>query len=542
MKHTGLRNLLIVSVAILLWMALAACSGGKYHGELLRAESILDSLPDSAREILKAIPRDTIDTREDLALRDLIAAEVQYKLYEDGPTGADTLAAAEETFRTNGDDKRLMRTLFQKAVRQFHAVNYSESLVSALEALEIAEEEENDEYLGKFNEHIATLFNNYSHPSQALRYIEKAIYYYSQAGKPRNVTYLSVDKAIAIGNSGNYAETLRILDSLENESDHSDSVLMEYVYQSKIDALLKEGHTEIAGCTVDSIKKYSTDLLKPDNRFLLCVAVASGDIEQSDSLIKSIKSSQTDWAEDTRIQQSMLKYYESIGESDSALQASRRAFTLLEKGLKRVSSHSLEAVESKYVADLTQRQSERKTSFILYLSISLVLGTALFITLLILLRRKAKQRLDLQVAEISNLISEHKKSLADLLGDRVDFINSLCNKYLIEPSASLKTKTRMFDAMQSEFNRVSGKDNMVLIERYVNETQDSIIEKLDSIPGIKGMYRTVAVYTFYGLSPKAISLLCGISVSNVYADKSRLREAIKQSENEHSDVLLKALK
>lgn len=182
MKHTGLRNLLIFSVAILLGLALAACGGGKYRSELLRAESILDSLPDSAREILKAIPRDTIDTREDLALRDLLQAEVDYKLYQDDANDS-LISLAISEFQRNNDRNRLMRALFQRVQKKYYRADYKSAMMDALTALDIAEESRDTFYLAKINYQIADIYNYNYNFIEACKHERKAVLYISREKK-----------------------------------------------------------------------------------------------------------------------------------------------------------------------------------------------------------------------------------------------------------------------------------------------------------------------------------------------------------------------
>ena len=182
MKYTDLRNLLIVSVAILLGMALAACGGGKYHGELLRAESILDSLPDSAREILKTIPRNTIDTREDLALRDLLQAEVDYKLYQDDANDS-LISLAISEFQRNNDRNRLMRALFQRVQKKYYRADYKSAMMDALTALDIAEESRDTFYLAKINDQIADIYNYNYNFIEACKHERKAVLYISREKK-----------------------------------------------------------------------------------------------------------------------------------------------------------------------------------------------------------------------------------------------------------------------------------------------------------------------------------------------------------------------
>lgn len=182
MKHTALHNLLFVCMTVLLGLTLAACGGTQYRGELLRAESILDSLPDSAREILKNIPRNTIDTREDLALRDLLQAEVDYKLYQDDANDS-LISLAISEFQRNNDWNRLMRALFQRVQKKYYRADYKSAMMDALTALDIAEESRDTFYLAKINDQIADIYNYNYNFIEACKHERKAVLYISREKK-----------------------------------------------------------------------------------------------------------------------------------------------------------------------------------------------------------------------------------------------------------------------------------------------------------------------------------------------------------------------
>ena len=537
MKHTGLRNLLIFSVAILLGMALAACGGGKYHGELLRAESILDSLPDSAREILKTIPRNTIDTREDLALRDLIAAEVQYKLYEDGPTGADILAAAEETFRTNGDDKRLMRTLFQKAVRHFHAVNYSESLVSALEALEIAEEEANYEYIGRSASIMASIYHYNYNFKEGLFYNSKAIHGFESAWMMSHALFEKADRGAELCDLRRYDESLALSDSLTNYCSEEGPDFIMYACQAKIDPLLYTGCLSRAKAVLDTLERFSTSRLGLDRRFKLDVLVAEGDFHASKLLIDSIKSEDSCWSKDGRIMEAILKYQIGVGEKDSALVTSHAIADLQRQGISRVFNEGLEHAKSRYRENQLEISQTRNAR--LRLTIFIVAGTAIALVVLgVFLHKFQLRKRNSRIAEILEVFSQQSQRLSDIFGDRVNMINGLCESYFNEKDVKEAMRAKIYRDVCGVLKQLNSRESMERIEKFLNDSQDQIIDKLNSVQGIAPIGEMVAVYSFLGLSSKAIAILCDTSIGNVYTIRTRLREQFAKSGSEYVSELI----
>ena len=582
MKHTDLRNLLIFSVAILLGMALAACGGGKYHGELLRAESILDSLPDSAREILKAIPRDTIDTREDLALRDLIAAEVQYKLYEDGPTGADTLAAAEETFRSSGDDKRLMHTLFQKAVRQFHAVNYSESLVSALEALEIAEELQDYRYLGYSIRHLGDIYNHNYAFAEALPLIRQSITYFDKAGMSSHKMFAWVDVAIDLSNLGYYEESLRTSDSILAVANPSDKTLLSYVYENRIRPNLKLGRIEEANRCIDLMNLYDRDADYHNPTLPILVAIKSGQLEKARIQIDSLKECKSSKLSKSDISNIECDYYSAIGDTATAFTLCDETYRLDSYSLMKLTQLGITGSQkgsSQMLSSAKTLDNIKKTRLVEIIVLMTVLLSLLTASILLWRKRRLtvntlrekESRIEIlsralddsnkllyeKDSYIESLSSSDKatenadcketeklrKELRTLFHGQFQTINLMCQDYYSKKDASSNVKLSLINDIEKHIQTLCSKDNIKEIERMLNVYYNSVASKLrEALPDLKTQDRVMLLLSMTGLSTKAICIVCGIEDKGyLYNRRKRLKVKIAQSGSTYSEEILEML-
>lgn len=582
MKHTGLRNLLIVSVAILLGMALAACGDGKYHGELLRAEAILDSLPDTARAILKTIPREAIDNSEDLALRDLLAAEVQYKLYEDGPTGADTLAAAEETFRSSGDDNRLMRTLFQKAVRQSHAVNYSESLVSALEALEIAEELQNYKYLGYTTRNLGDIYNyNYAF-ADALPYIRQSMVYFEKAGMSSHKMFAWADVAINLSNLGCYEESLRTSDSIIAVADTSDNTLLSYVYEYRIRPNLKLGNIQEAMRCVDLMNAYDGGADYHNPKLPILVAIKSGQLDLARHQIDSLKECDKPNVSPSEIANLECEYYTAIGDTANAFAMYDEIYRLDSGTLMNLAQQGIAGSQkgnSQMLSTVRTADDMIRRRFVIICILVVVLLS--LSTILILLWKKKKRTTQILKEKESNIEvlskeldnynrllcekdnyierlivskrtdertgsdeeEELRKELRNLFQGQFHTINLLCQDYYSKKDSSSSVRLSLINDIEKHIRALSSDSNIKEIERVLDSYYNSVASKLrDALPVLKSQDRVMLLLSMTKLSTKAICIVCGIEDKGyLYNRRQRLKVKIAQSGSPYSDEILEIL-
>lgn len=544
MSKVFIRTLLLTALILVSGMTIGSCGGGEYRAELLRAEAMLDSLPDTAMILVSGVPRDRLRSSADIALRDLIEAEAEYNLYIEHPEGDSMLALAEEKFRSAGDSRRLMRTLFQRSIKQFYAEDYSESLISAIKVLDIAEELSDDEYIAKAADIMSTNYNyNYNH-REALRCIDRVIDACGSAGMTAQTLFAKIDRGIILSDLRRYGEAVALLDSLTLTYDGNDSLLIMYSCLAKIDPLLALGHTRRANDVMDSLVRFSHPRAGVDPRIKLDVLVASGKYDAAKALIDTIKAANADWPHDKRVMESILKYQIGVGQTDSALAAATEIAELQRQGISRVFDNGLEHAKAKFRE--TQLKESRAMNLKMRLMMFLALGAALLLTAagFVFHRYQMKKRIDAmdsRLAEISEVFSLQSRRLSSIFGDRVNMINGLCESYFSEKGVQEAMRAKIYRDVCGVLKQLNSKASMENIERFINDSQDGAVDKLNAIPGISPTGRLVAIYTFLGLTPKAIAILCDTGLGNIYTVRTRLREAIANSGSEYASALTEKL-
>lgn len=568
MKHTGLRNLLIFSVAILLGLALAACGGGKYRSELLRAESILDSLPDSAARILEKVSCNKLENCGDSALFALLQAETEYKLYIENADGDSLLSEAEEYFRSKGDRPRLMRTLFQRGIKQYYDGDYTESFISGLKGLEIAEELENTEYLAKINEHIGDIYCNSCDSETGLIYTRKAIEYYKIAGRDRNVIFARIDAANDLYNVMNYKEALALLDSVSENIPAYDSSAMCYLLGTKIDGLLACDSLTDVRRLHNKLLMLSVGNYTPDLDQALEVAVRFHDKRAADSLKQVLQSTCKSWEDNSRSLRVLSKYHSFFGTPDSALIYAEKRMSLEHKGLIKILKQGIDKVHT----ETYKNRAKAADSNAVKAKILAVGGVTLLLTVIVLIvyfsyrkENKLKNNIKKCVSEISHQVdtinslnlqnkelledSERNKdtiyslntSLLSAANDRQDLIvsvterlyslNILCRAFFSEKKSVNAVVLKLYSIVEKEILKIKEDKCLSEIEKIIDFTQGGLATYLKTyMPKLKKDDYIFILFSYLHFSSKTLCILCDIEESYYPKKRKRLKDKIADAD------------
>ena len=567
MKYTDLRNLLIVSVAILLGMALAACGGGKYHGELLRAESILDSLPDSAREILKNIPRNTIDTREDLALRDLLQAEVDYKLYQDDANDS-LISLAISEFQRNNDRNRLMRALFQRVQKKYYRADYKSAMMDALTALDIAEESRDTFYLAKINDQIADIYNyNYNFLKLA-NTSEKP--YYILVGKKRTSLFMLVDIARNLCNIGQIEESLALTDSVLSQADSGDFKLTAYAYECRIRPFLRLENLGKAIESVDSSLKYNKSGALQNKTIPVLLAIKSGNLLEAKTAIdKAINDTLSDLSiEDFNYINYM--YNMASGDTVAALKFFEKMSNIQNDSLLKLCNDNIGLIENDYNKSKFLKESSEAERFRMLLIFVLIGVVIILATVYICYRHKkhkvfliSKQQEEyirqlvgsiraqqMSLKELEQRVDEKSKQsdkallgIQELFAERFEIVNLMCQDYYEKKDASNLVKASLIKDIEKTLQKIGSKDSLSKIEQVLDSYFDGIASKLyDTLPDLRPQDRALLLLTLANLSAKTICIVCQLKDNIYYYNRRRkLKEKILSSSSQYKDEVLRML-
>lgn len=534
--------------AIALTAMLALCTCGKrdreYEAELSRAEALTDSLPDTALAITGRIPLESIRSPRLRALHTLVKTEARYKLYIDSPDDSLlSLAAAE--FRSLNDRPRLMRTLFQLSLCKYYLVKYTEAMTPALESRDIAIELGNDEYIARASNQAAIVLHNNCSFTHALELTNDAIRHFRLAGMPRHERFAAVARGQVYSNMRSDSNALRILDSLSTLPDiREDSTFIEYVYTSKIDPLLSLGRNKEAADVVDSMVKYATPRFGPDIRYVAAVELANGNTERAAPLLDSIISTQSDWQRDARVLEVLSSYLSMTGRPDSAFTVARQLADLELLGIRRLMTQNLDKICGDYSTAVQAKAARKQFNYSLSIAIALLSVICVLSITFFRHRRKMKKRLKEKcdsLARAKEICTSNSQRIWTTFNNRIATLNGICDQYYSERRSDDTIRKMIYRNTLRELQRFKTEENLNEIELIINQHMDGIASKFGPVIAADPKLRPMILFILAGLKPSAISMLCDISRSNVYTQKSRIKAVISKMDIPEKAVLINAL-
>lgn len=547
MKRSAFHILFFISFAAV--VIFGSCGGhdGEYRRALLRAETLRDSMPDSALAIIQSVPFDSIHSPHLRALYTLVKTEAKYKLYIEEPADSLLEIAAEE-FRAENDRPRLMRALFQLCLSPIEQGEYSRGLALCLESMSIAESLKDKEYIAHTNDIAGIIQATIYNFRESMQMERKAAALYKELGKKKNELFSTINYAQNLYNIGRSPEAIAMMDSLMPTIDPSDTGMIIYAAEAKVSPCILIG--DIAGArSADSIiRRYSSPKFPADPFWSITVMIHDNDLKNARKMIDELSPTLPD-LDRFHLE---LDYYKAVGDTiRSALYASKlrslendTLFKVVNNGID-VNSIATEIFKDKIQA--TSRQVKTDRYILLVVIIVFILIAAIIIFIFVRVQKQAKIRHD---NVISNLIKEQREltsSNSDLkktmFGKQFTILNSLCKDYYGKKDASEEVRATLLKDIERLIHSLGNKTYFQELESSLNETHDGLVEKLyETLTDLKNTDKQLLVYTMAGISAKAICAICNLKdVAQYYNRRQVLKNKIQKSESPYKDLLLEHL-
>ena len=170
-----MRNLIIL-MAVIFGVALLPGCGRRPSAQreaMALAESLMDSLPDSALTIMQGVALPADAPEEDRALRALLLSQALDKNYQD--VESDTLIALADSFyRATSDTRRQMLAAFYHGRVLFNAKDYPHALRLFTEALELATSLSDPFWQARAASELSDVYKKCYHRVESVYYAEMA--------------------------------------------------------------------------------------------------------------------------------------------------------------------------------------------------------------------------------------------------------------------------------------------------------------------------------------------------------------------------------
>ncbi len=562
-----------------------ACSDRVGNSELVQADAIMESAPDSAMSILVKVDTAAL-SQFDKAYYSLLYSQAQIKTWV--ILDSDSLfRTAYEAFRDHPDDDLRRRAYFYNAQIEFNRGELQSAMRDVLTAYEIAKSEENDYWIAKSAEMIGDIFTSSYNYSQSEKYRLEAVRCYKSAGRENSHRYALCDLVVNYSNQTLTEKGLNLADSLKRvlESEQPiDSALMGYLLDSALPSYFTNNrHEEIIEAYDNYLKNFYGN--KGDTQgyvFLSHVYQEQSESSRSKEMLGDAFKQAKD--EHDILFALYAQYYQACNNGDYQLAVSLCDSILYYDAriVENAAKESVTVVQRDFYNSKVQLEKKKSKALTVLLIVSFLV-VVLIISLFVIIYRL---RLNAKNAEIESLMSDfsylkrnvekvseenstlydklssststlsqlrqqledkarnemrHEMIVEQLFHDKWSTFNKLCNDYF-EMIESGQKPDRIVKDIEHELKELNTPKNIRTIEMSVDEYLGGIMTMLrNELPDFKEKDIKFIVFVIAGFSVRAICLIMEIKYKNYYLIKSRLTRRIVESEAPHKSLFLEKL-
>ena len=562
-----------------------ACNDRVGNSELVQADAIMESAPDSAMSILVKVDTAAL-SQFDKAYYSLLYSQAQIKTWV--ILDSDSLfRTAYEAFRDHPDDDLRRRAYFYNAQIAFNRGDMQSSMSDVLTAYEIAKSEENDYWIAKSAEIIGDIFSDSHNYSQSEKYRLEAVRCYKSMGRENSHRYALCDLVANYSNMNLKEKGINLADSLKRviESEQPiDSALMGYLLDSALPLYFTNNRFEdICKAYEDYLVNYYYDGEGAQAYVFLSHVYQAQEktphsIKMLDDAFKHTK------GEHDRGFVLYAQYYQACNKGDYQLAVSLCDSILYYDAriVDKAAKESVAVVQRDFYNRKALSEKKRAKALAVLLLVAVV-GVVLIVSLFIIIYRL---KLKAKNAEIESLMSDfsylkrnvekvseenstlydklssststlsqlrqqledkarnemrHEMIVEQLFHDKWSTFNKLCNDYFAMIESGLKPD-RIVKDIEHELKELNTPKNIRTIEMSVDEYLGGIMTMLrNELPDFKEKDFAFIVFVIAGFSVRAICLILGIKYKNYYLIKSRLIRRIVDSEAPHKSLFLSKL-
>lgn len=561
-------------IVVIFWYVAIFASCNNYNAtEILdRAGNIINERPDSALSILRNVDSSLLKKESNIARFSLLQAVALDKCYID-TTDVSVVLPAVKYYSKHGNSDEKLKAYYYLGRIQYNAGDLNAAAVSFSISESYAQDADDVQMQGLLYMAIADIYNKTRNRTKEEEYVEKGIKAFEAAGDVKH-SNLSSGRLAIIHYSG---QEYHLADSLFQagiEQAKGDTVAMSVFLSNYARLKVVQPEADPAGA-IELLKSLSISYKRPlslmDYGVWAYASLLLGDNQtctsienQLKDLDDSLKTTVLYWL--YRIEQHRGNYEQALEYYiESNVNNSKLVDSLL---LDSVS----QALQSYYQAAV---KNSRQEVHILRLRLLLaVLGSCIFFIVAVgyikyrrdkhekevnrLLRigeesnkllKQANDELQGQVdllkqsnGELETTLAVLRKEYVSAYKDKFSAIGELCNAYMDSNNRTDK-KDFIVRKVENLIAFISDDDKLHMrFENQINNDLNNIVKHLKADLGdINKKDRRFICYCLVGFEPEMIGSILGMSISNVYTKKSRLKEKIRVLDSPYKEEYLRML-
>lgn len=535
-------------IVTFLSLILASCSmSGSADRAMQRAESLMESHPDSALAVMRQIDSSRLHGKRESALYALLLTQAQYKNYI-AVTDDSLISTAVDYFDRTDDLYHQMLAYHYCGQVNYDTKNYINALFSSLVAYQLAIELDEKFWIAMSARTLADIYHDTYNGYEALTYSEIELDNFRIINKQPHINY-AIDDIIASNILiGKYDEALVLSKQLLDSSKISNDSNLQVVSMRDIGlAYLNMKKFEEAALIYNQICSLS-DAEASDSLYYLYTYIGKGEIDSAKIWLKQcndVSSGLGSW----------MKYeiYEALDSMPQAMLELKKMNIHTDSVLRHISVQNVSGTVTEFFDYRNGiNEAELKTTRVI------MLFSAVFVVIIFVLvgayvihsRRKQEEKINKNIEIAENLREmiainnkDAQKRIHNLLADRFDFLDNLC-QILYEKNNSVVARKQVSKEIDSLIEQLS-KDEKKLHElsEYIDIHYDGIMTKLKAdFPDMLDMDYRLFLYSILGFSNSAIAMFLGEEkITAVYARRKRLKNKIKAKCVKNGDEYIGAL-
>ena len=516
---------------------LASCTRQNVSISLAEIENMVYESPDSALQILRTIPTESLSTDYLRAEYSLLMATALDKNYID--VCNDSLAmTAVQYYSKKPAGMKLARSLYYLGLSYYYSGDYNQAILEFTKAERVAEKHDSL-YLGFVKVLQADTYNMTYNVVEQKNSLQKALEVYQSLNQPYYTNVAKYNLARAYLNNKEYERADSLYEALLS-SDIDDRMRgLAMADQSFLQVVKDGGNIGLALRNFTQLNNLGLSLTPRHYWAWAYALLLNGDKDLANGIINQIGQIDTSgtasfWqykiAKKDKQYIAALKHLEDFMEKD-AVEVSQVLKQSLSIAQRDYYHSQYEIFE--YEADV------RKLMVICLFSISLlVFGSALLIVLKLKKHQKEEKIKYIQYAE------GIKRQLKDFANDSY---SKLMHQYITSYKSRYETIGALFDQYVQFSGRVNQEkliyrkvvsmidelrrdiENINGLEKVLDQDLDGVMSKLRSdLPNLKEKDVALFTYSAIGFDATIISHIMNTSVNSVYIRKSRLKNTIEE--------------
>ena len=530
---------------IILAFVLFSCSNRDYDARLLEIEKVLPQqadlepdMADSAYRMIQAYTPARECSEADSALLTLLKAEADYKMYISN-TDTAGLRKSADFFRRTGDMRRLMRADFQIIATCVPMDEIEYGFVPALEGLDIAQSLNDSEYLGRFNTELCDSYLRRWSRKEALRHNILASDYYKASEMWPNFRYAKLCESIIYLNLWEHEQARAVLDSIIAIIPETDSAMLYYAYNYRMIADYYLGYFQDARDSKRLAELFEVPGCEQTKRFDVALAMINGDNNKAHSILKQWKDTlHKGGYDELNYLYARYIYEKQTGNAEEALHYHEEYRGLSATYSNEYLNGGLNLMRAQYEAEKERKtalkaQRERRI-WSAGIALALMTATGLGVWLVLTIRRRRRELEEKMalIAELSEEVESKDGLLRQSLYAQFRRINDLSVRYLKLPKKEKSERAEILAHAREALAQIGTRENM---EEYVREFdlahQGLASHIREALPKLKARDLYILVLSLWGLQPKVVSAICGISLGACYTARTRLRQRLMECDD-----------